>query len=119
MARMSSIRLPNDATGNTLRSLVADGSSLDRPMRMDFDIVAPTEQACARIVQDLELDGFEVTGRPQRYEESDRHEYTATVTTTIVPSYETVTATEAKVDNIARRYGGAGDGFGSFGNAEG
>ena len=46
-----------------------------------------------------------------------RGAWTCNCTKVLVPSYEAIVATEQEVDEIGRRFGGHGDGFGSFGNA--
>ncbi len=106
--------LPDDATGNALRQFLMQGSSLHRPMSIDFFAQVPSEDAGSLVARDVRYLGFDAS---VEYDE-ETNQWTCYCTKSIVPRYETVVRIEKQIDSIAQRYGGRIDGFGSYGNAE-
>jgi hypothetical protein len=58
--------LPDDADGDALRRLVADGSDLSRAMKIDFAVDVPHGQAARAFAESAERHGFRVTVSQKR-----------------------------------------------------
>ena len=104
---------PDDSTGRVLALMAESGFHMDRPMEIDFQVAAPSESAARRVAEDVRARGY-------RAKVSDSPKaglpWTCECTVVMVPTYEAVVAAENEVDAIGRRFGGFGDGFGSFGD---
>jgi regulator of RNase E activity RraB len=137
--------IPDDATGEALRQLEERGSDLTKPMEIDFFVAVPSEEAGHKVAakaqelgfttsveqdeefeddEELEDDeAFDDNGTPKDDEEADGDaaeelSWTCYCTKTFVPDYSEVVRIEEQLNSIAKEFGGYGDGFGSFGNAE-
>jgi len=110
------LSLPDDATGDALRRLVADGSDLGKPLVMDFFVAVPTAEVGNAVAARAQKLGFNT----QVDQDEEDRDWTCTCTCTkqLIPSYENVTEQERVLDELAKPLGGFIDGFGSFGNAE-
>lgn len=109
----SSLTMPDDETGEALRRIAADGSDLQRPLKMDFFLAVPSEAMGREVALRVHPLGFETSVE----EDAESSTWTCYATKTIVPVYSTVVAIEQQLDAIARECGGHADGFGTFGNA--
>jgi hypothetical protein len=108
------MNLPKNATGDALQRYIDHGSNLTKPMKMDFFVWVPTQEAGAKVAERAEALGF-MTRLEQN---TELPEWTCYCTKTIVPSYATVVEMEEQLDAIGRECGGHAGGFGSFGNSE-
>lgn len=106
--------LPNDATGNALRQYVKEGSSLHRPMSIDFFVLLPSEDAGNQVAREVRELAFDTS---VEYDEETK-QWTCYCTKSIIPRYEAIVRIEEQLDSIAQGYGGRIDGFGSYGNGE-
>lgn len=102
--------IPNDADGDALRNLQADGFDLTKPMEIDFPVAAPTEAACKAIAAAAESAGFTTTC----VEEED-HEWTCWCTKIMAPQYKDIIAVQKQLDELSIPHGGYSDGWGTFG----
>lgn len=104
----------DDATRAALERIARDGSDLDRPLRMDFFVAVPDEEAgrvMAARVADL---GFDASVE----QDAETEDWTFYCTKVLVPTYEAVVSIEFQLDSLARDIGGYADGFGTFGNVQ-
>ena len=60
---------PNDADGDALRRVAADGADMSKPMSIDFAIAAPSEDAGERIAAEARRLGFSVKVVPDACDE--------------------------------------------------
>jgi len=103
---------PDDSTGRVLSLMAERGFRMDRAMKLDFHVALPTEAAA----REAAVAAGESRYRTAVYESSTCDlPWTCECSRVMVPTYEAVVAAEAEVDEIGRRFGGFGDGFGSFG----
>ncbi len=105
---------PDDAAGQALKRFCELGFNMKRPMEMDFYISIPTMSAGNNIAAEVRIIGFDTDVE----QDEETKDYTCTCTKSIIPTYANVTEIEARLDQVAKRYGGYIDGFGSFGNAD-
>jgi hypothetical protein len=104
--------LPNDANGDALRRLAADGSDLSRAMPLEFHVAAPSEKVGQQLAQ-AQGSGFTTSV----WRDDETGEWTCTCTKTMVPDHAEITRIEQQLDAIAQPVGGHADGWGTFGNA--
>ena len=65
---------PDDATGEALRGIAADGSDMTKPMSIDFSVSAPNEQAARAIAAAATARGYTVDVSPDEDEEDEDEE---------------------------------------------
>ena len=108
---------PQDADGDALRRLQADGSDMSRPMNIDFAVAVPDEAAGHAVAEGAQALGYkaEVVHDPG---DDDRESWTCYCTRRMVPTHHGVLDAQQQLDEVGRRFGGYADGWGSFGNAE-
>ncbi len=106
--------LPDDDTAAALQRLADDGSDLSRPLVMDFFVAVPGRCEGKKVATEASRFGFKTSVE----QDKETMEWTCYCTRTITPNYHTVVQIEHQLDQIGRKYGGYGDGFGSYGNAK-
>ncbi len=105
---------PNDATGDALRRVADDGHDMGKPMKLDF-AVAVSEEAAGRLVAQAAI----ARGYSPRVARDDLDgSWTVYCTKLMLATHESITAAEAELDALAKPFGGYGDGWGTFGNAD-
>jgi hypothetical protein len=112
MSMAETDRFPQDADGEELRRLAADGSDLSQPMTLDFTVVASSEAAAREIATGSEALGFD----PSIYQDPDRGAWTVTCSRSMLATHAAVTAARAQLDELGRPFGARCDGWGSFGH---
>jgi hypothetical protein len=104
---------PDDTTGRVLALMAEHGFHMDRPMEINFHVVAPTERAAEEMAEEARARGH----RAEVYDSPKcRLPWTCECTVVMVPTYHDVIAAENEFDAIGRQFGGFGDGFGSLGD---
>jgi len=107
--------LPNDADGDALRRLIANGSDLSREMEIEFQVLAPDEASAMAFASAVQALGFLTSV----YSHSDGPSWTCECARTMVPSYAAIIEVQRQLEQIGRPFRARPDGWGSFGNAEG
>lgn len=105
--------LPNDADGGSIRCVLDHGSTLDRPMLIDFAVAAPNERAARQIAEAASKLGYNASCMT----DEGGSTWTTTCSTRMVLSHHAVLAMQAELDTLAEPFGGHSDGWGTFGNA--
>ena len=105
---------PNDADGDALRRLAADGADMDAPMEIDFFVAAPNELAAEEIADAAEQADFDT----EIHQDDESGAWTVICTAEMLATYETILAAQKRLDQLAVPYEGFADGWGTFGNAE-
>jgi regulator of RNase E activity RraB len=108
---------PNDADGDALRRVAADGSDMSRPMEIDFAVAVPSQAAGERVAAEAKRLGFTVKLVPDACEEEpDASSWSCYCTKTMVPEYDSLLDVQRQLNDIAAPCGGWSDGWGTFGN---
>lgn len=106
--------IPDDATGAALKQWQLEGSDLSKPMKIDFFVSVPDEEAGNRLARDHDLAAFSSSVE----QDAESGAWTVYCTRVLIPTYASIVQLEMLLSKVADRYGGFSDGFGSFGNAE-
>ena len=106
--------LPNDATGDALRRIAADGSDLTRPMWVDFEIAVPSQASGNKIAAKCKELGF----RTKVWRDDESDQWTCTCSKTMIPTHADITAIERQFEAIAQPFGGYSVGWVTFGNVD-
>jgi hypothetical protein len=116
---------PDDADGNALARLAAQGADMSQPMHLEFAVAAPNDASAQAIEAALVRDGYEAhaefdEGEPDEDGDVDPDDeefgpaWTVYVDITMVPKYDEVLRIQAELDRIAVPLGGRSDGWGAF-----
>lgn len=105
---------PNDADGDALRRLVADGNDMAAPMVIDFPVVLPTEAAAQQFAVLAAAKSYAV----QIWQHDDDSDWDVICAIEMVPTYADVVRIQAELSELAEPFGGICDSWGSFGNRE-
>jgi hypothetical protein len=115
-------RYPNDADGQALELAARHGIDLESPVKIEFAVISPDEEAAKAIKHRLSDIGYEASisfdeGEP--HDESNPEEvrefgpsWTVLVDMVMVPTYADVTRIQEILDKQARGLGGRSDGWG-------
>jgi regulator of RNase E activity RraB len=103
---------PNDADGDALRRVAADGNDLTKPMTIDFTVVVPDEASATSVARAARSAGYETA--IDLDEESD--ESICVCTKLMLATYDNVLRAQEELQELAAPYGGEVDGWGTFGN---
>lgn len=106
-------KLPDTATGDALRRLVEYGSDLSQPMDIDFFVAVPSAEAGAGVAEAAANRGFATSVE----QDEDTGEWTCYCSRTLIADAAELDRLEAELNELAAPFGGAAEGFGSFGNA--
>ena len=105
--------IPNDETGQALKNIAQDGSSLSKPMEIDFFVAVPSKSAGNKIALKVQELGYKISVE----QDGETGDWTCYCAKTLIPKYKEVVRIEDELDSIAKEYNGYADGFGSYGNA--
>ncbi len=104
---------PNDADGDALRRVAAEGSDLSRPMVVNFQVAVPDEVSAQGLAAIASRLGYVV----QIYESPEcTLPWTCECSTRMLATYQAVIAFQSELRDIAKQFGGVPDGWGTFGN---
>ena len=108
---------PNDADGDALRRVAADGNDMSKPMLIDFSVAVPSERAGRGTAEAAARLGYQtdVVHAPGEVG-FDEPSWTCYCSRTMVPIYDELIAAQEELTNLSRPYGGACDGGVTFGN---
>lgn len=103
---------PDDADGDALRQVAANGSDMSRAMVIDFAIDAPSESNANACQLALSQAGY--PGDIFRADGSSRWSVYCSIT--MVPDYHQLLRTIETLNQITSPHGGTADGWGTLGN---
>jgi regulator of RNase E activity RraB len=112
---------PNDADGDALRRVAADGSDMSKPMLVDFMVAVRDGESGQNVAAAAAHLGYRTQVMQDSSEEDDEanaYPWTVYCTKKMTLTYEAVVAAQAELDRLSQPYGGYIDGWGTFGNAE-
>jgi len=119
---------PDDADGDALANLAAQGLDMSQPLVLEFSIAAPDEQSAKSIADalgkqnytpEIDFDEREPEDDPDASDDDVEDEgfgplWSVYVKVTMVPEYDNVVAVQSELDRIAAPFGGQADGWGTF-----
>lgn len=103
---------PNDANGDALRRMEAQGDDLSRPRNIDFTVAFADAISAEQFAQHFRALGHEVS--VERTETDPDFPWDAVVVQHMVPSYNGITNFESLLQSVADAWGGHNDGWGCF-----
>ena len=103
---------PNDATGDVLRRLEADGDDLTRPRNIDFAVVFADESFAERFAEHFRALGNEVSVKHAATD--PEFPWDVKVVQHMAPSHAGISAFEDLLQSVADDWGGHNDGWGCF-----
>jgi hypothetical protein len=103
---------PNDANGDALRRMEAEGDDLSRPRNVEFNIVFADERSAEEFAKQFRVLGHEVS--VEAAETDQDFPWDVVVVNHMAPSYDGVSAFESLLKSVADRWGGHNDGWGCF-----
>src|SRR5262245_59214596 len=101
--------IPDDPDGQVLKQLVAAGSDLSKPHRVEFFLYFPDEERAARAYRELAAEGF--SGKVERAAVGPS--WLCFITTEIKPSHATMLGFRKRMEGLATAGGGEYDGWGT------
>jgi hypothetical protein len=106
--------IPHDADGDAIRRVLSLGADVSRPMKIDFQIAAPSEDAGKRIA---------VAATAKRYDASlsrdkETGAWTCSCSRTMLLGYGALMLAQEELDALSEPHGGYSDGWGTFGNVQ-
>lgn len=103
---------PNDENGNVLRGMHEYGDDLSQPRDIDFTVVLPNSDAVQEFGSRFYNLGLQV--KAKKTDTVPELPWDVTVTVNMLPTYEDITAFEAKLEKVAVPLGGRNDGWGCY-----
>jgi hypothetical protein len=103
---------PNDANGDALRHMEAQGDDLTRPRNIDFTVAFADASSAEQFAEHLRASGHLVS--VEHTETNQDFPWDVVVVQYMVPSYEGITNFENLLQAVADGWGGCNDGWGCF-----
>ena len=122
MSKTMTSQYPDDADGQALQGVAAEGSDMTKPMAIDFHVAAPDEAAAQQVAAKAAELGYQ----PEIFFDDEEEDldgepllpWTVECTKTMVPEYDAIIAAQKELDEIARPLGAFADGWGTYGNVD-
>jgi hypothetical protein len=106
------ISFPNDANGDVLRRMQEHGVDFSQPRQIDFVVVFPSQDDAEAFAQQIRDLGYAIS-----IEESGcvrELPWDARIERIMIPSHADITKFEDTLADLAGRFGGRNDGWGSL-----
>ncbi|HKT13014.1 MAG TPA: ribonuclease E inhibitor RraB [Terriglobia bacterium] len=103
---------PNDADGDALRRLEADGDILTRPRNIDFAVVFADANSAEQFAEHFRALGHTVSVEAR--ETDGGFPWDVIVVQHMVPTYDGIRNFEDLLQSVADNWGGHNDGWGCF-----
>jgi regulator of RNase E activity RraB len=104
---------PNDADGDALRRIAADGSDMTRPMCLNFHVAIP-DQATAKTMAEIV---YKLGYRVKIYESPNcKLSWTCECSCRMFAEYDAIIAIQKELEELSAPLGGFSDGWGTLGN---
>jgi hypothetical protein len=110
-------QFPDDENGDVLRRMAAEGIELVSPRIVDFEHCFPDETAARGFLAAVE--GTVLEGRLLRPDPENGRGWEVQCRERLVPTHAAITQTEQRLAEVAVRFGGYADGWGSLSNPDG
>lgn len=106
--------IPDDADGDAIRRIIADGSDVSRPMLVDFQIACPDQAGAKAIASKIPSSEFSI----RIYSDADGNNITCECSKEMLLDHSDLLRIQKQLNDIAAPLGGWSDGWGTFGNGE-
>src|SRR5579859_1163237 len=103
---------PNDANGDALRRMEAEGDDLTRPRNIDFNVVFADGRSAEEFAKHFRALGHEVS--VEAAETDQAFPWDVVVVKHMAPSYDSVSGFESLLQSVADGWGVHNDGWGCF-----
>jgi hypothetical protein len=104
------MHFPNDANGDVLRRMEAQGDALTKPRNIDFTVAFADANSAERFAEHFRALGHEVS--VDATETDQRFPWDVVVVQHMVCSYDGITNFEDLLQSVADGWGGHNDGWG-------
>src|SRR5262245_39348145 len=101
---------PDDANGDVLRRMEAQGDDLSCPRNVEFTVVFPNESAARQFADHFSALGFAVS--TEHTQTVENFPWDVVVVKHMTPAHEEIGAFENSLESVAVRFGGHNDGWG-------
>ena len=101
---------PDDANGDALRHMEAQGDDLTRPRNVEFTVVFPNKNAATQFADHICTLGY--SAAVELTETVEAFPWDVIVVKQMIPSHEAIGAFEDSLKRVADAYGGHNDGWG-------
>ncbi|TFW15726.1 ribonuclease E inhibitor RraB [Massilia arenosa] len=102
--------VPDDANGDVLREMAAQGDDLTVAREIDFSVILPSEEQALAFAMHLLKNGQKVSFAPT--EGSDELPFQVQAHPVMLPTHDNITDYEALLEQEAAPFGGRNDGWG-------
>ena len=103
---------PNDANGDALKRMEAQGDDLSLPREIEFTVVFPSEESATQFAREISAQGYEAS---REFSETvEGFPWDVIVVKYMAPSHSEIERFEANLQEAAYRLGGHNDGWGCF-----
>ena len=106
---------PNDADGDALRRVAADGNDMTAPMVIDFPVVVPAETPANQFAAVASAKGYMV----HLWRDGDDGNWDVICAIDMVPTHADVVRIQRELTELAKPFRGYCDSWGTFGNKPG
>jgi hypothetical protein len=108
------MKIPSDADGDAMRSAIADGADLTRPMVIDFQIDCPDLPSAEAIASKIPRDEFAVSID----RDGEDGAVTCECSKQMLLQYSELVRIQRQLTDIASPFGGRCEAWGTFGNTQ-
>ena len=111
---------PNDADGDGLRMIAESGSDFDKPMDVDIQIAAASEETAINIANVVGAMGY----RTEIYLDEDvevedsAEAWTCECSKVMLLTYDNIVAVQEELDKVVKPLSGFVDGWSTYGNSD-
>jgi hypothetical protein len=109
---MPSLDIPNDADGDAMRRIIADGADPTRPMKIDFQIDCPDIASARKIATRVPPGEFAV----DTYSHDESSGATCECSRHMLLEHSELLRIQRELTEIAKPFGGYCEAWGTFGN---
>jgi Regulator of ribonuclease activity B len=103
---------PDTENGDVLYRMALNGDKLWIAREVNFSLVFPTEGGAANFLKKAAVENFHC--EVSEYNGAEGYSFQAEVNMAIIPSHETITLIENRLEKLAEEFGGRNDGWGCF-----
>jgi regulator of RNase E activity RraB len=104
--------IPHDADGDAIRRVLAQGSDVTRPMKVDFYVAVPSEEVGKEIAAAATAKSYD-TGLSR---DGATGAWTCCCSRMMLLRYDALMRAQQELDALSEPHGGYSDGWGTFGN---
>jgi hypothetical protein len=108
------MKIPDDADGDAMRRVIADGADLTRPMLIDFQIDCPDARSAEAIAARISPEQFAIS----IYQDPEDGSVTCECSREMLLVHSELIRMQRELTDIARPFGGWCEAWGTFGNTQ-